>query len=81
MLVCLLSTAPEGQFLERSFEELRSIAMQSARQAIITEADLPQVHAMNSLRAIFTTTKLSARTEAFIVPTMEVAAHHLTSEV
>lgn len=42
---------------------------------------LPKIHAMNSLKAIFTTNKLSTVSERYIVGGMENAAASLKSSV
>ena len=42
---------------------------------------LPQVHAMNCLKDIFTNTQLGPRTEPYIADTLEIAAGCLESDV
>ena len=61
--------------------ELKGISLDSVDHNEITKTELPQVHAMNSLRTIFTTAKLSSRTEDQIVQTMDIASQCLSSEM
>ena len=43
--------------------------------------DFPQVHALNCLKAIISSTKLAARVDQHIVRTLRLAARCLTSDV
>ena len=81
ILLGLIAPDISGQLFSRAFSDLKTIALSSARQTEILDADLPQVHALNSLRAMFTTTRLALKAEPLIVPTMEIAALCLGSDV
>lgn len=43
--------------------------------------ELPQVHALNCLKEIFTNTKVAAHTEPFIMPALNLSAEQLGSPV
>lgn len=80
MITGILSSSPGTQFLEQAITELHEIsrltvAYNKDRQYL----ELPQVHAMNCLKDIFTDAKLGHRTEPFIMPALTLSAERLGS--
>jgi hypothetical protein len=52
-----------------------------AQSTNIEESRLPQVHALNCIKEIFTTSKLSVASEAYIGQGLELAAKTLNSSM
>lgn len=70
-----------GSFFNRAMKDLITEASREARSSNIEESRLPQVHALNCIKDIFTTSKLSAASEAFIGEGLDLAARTLNSTV
>ena len=81
ILVGLISSTSSNDLLDLSFKDLANIASGAILDSESAAADLPQVHAMNSLRSLFMTTRLNDRTDKYIVPAMELAVPCLESQV
>ena len=79
ILISILMADQSGQLLDQAFNQLRALALQPAASHEITEADLPQVHAMNTMKAIFTTTKLTTQTESLLLSGLSTASQCLAS--
>jgi hypothetical protein len=61
-------------------DELHEISHLPAEQDRINRrVELPQVHAMNCLKDIFTNTKLGPFTESYIMPALTLSAERLGS--
>lgn len=62
--------------------ELQDISRLPATQdATSYEIKLPQVHAMNCLKDIFTDTRLGPHTEPFIMPALRISAECISSQM
>ena len=76
-ILCSLHRTP---FFAEAMEDLRQIsrlAVEYNKQEQYLE--LPQVHAMNCLKDVFTNTKLGPFTESFIMPALTLSAERLGS--
>lgn len=80
LIVGILSANPWNDLFPNAILLLEEISLAPATNDEITRADFPQVHAMNTLRAIFTTSKLSERSEKHVTTSMTVATTCLGSE-
>ncbi len=70
-----------GQLLPRAVEDLVQEASVDAENKNIGESRLPQVHALNCIKEIFTSSGLSIASEAYIGQGLELAAKALNSSV
>ncbi|KAE8149507.1 putative death-receptor fusion protein-domain-containing protein [Aspergillus avenaceus] len=78
----ILSSKPGGPFFQKVIEELLEISHLPVKHDNDSqEMELPQVHALNCLKDIFTNTKLGAHTEPFIMPALNLSAEQLGSPV
>lgn len=77
----LLAAEPQesGKLFPRAMKDLTAETLVEARSANIEESRLPQVHALNCIKEIFTTSKLSVASEAYIGHGLELAAKTLSS--
>lgn len=78
----ILVSDPGTPFFEQALNELHDIArlpVEYDREHQYLE--LPQVHAMNCLKDIFTNTKLGPYTEPFIMPALTLSAERLGSPI
>lgn len=66
---------------DSAIKQLFDIAQEKPRNEQITDANLPQVHAMNCLKAIFTTARLAQKSEEYIVSGLQASANSLNSTV
>ncbi|KAJ5083898.1 hypothetical protein NUU61_008477, partial [Penicillium alfredii] len=78
----ILCADPGTPFFKHALNELHEISRlpveyDKKRQYL----ELPQVHAMNCLKDIFTNTKLGPFTEAFIMPALTLSAERLGSPI
>lgn len=80
-LVTGICIAKSGDPLfENIMSDLQNIAGSPAVQApSYNELSLPQVHAMNCLKDILATSKLTSCTENYIMPVLRLAADSLSS--
>ena len=72
---------PGGKLFPRAMEDLIAEASVEAKSENIEESRLPQVHALNCIKEIFTTSKLSVASEAYIGQGLELAARTLSSNM
>ena len=77
----LLAAEPQqgGKLFPRAMKDLVAETLVEAQSANIEESRLPQVHALNCIKEIFTTSKLSVASEAYIGQGLELAAKTLNS--
>ncbi|GMG25342.1 unnamed protein product [Aspergillus oryzae] len=74
----ILSSNPGGQLFQEVIKELLEISHLPVQQDDDNqEMELPQVHALNCLKEIFTNTKVAAHTEPFIMPALNLSAEQL----
>lgn len=81
LIVGTLSSASGDALFDSSVRELLKIAQERPQMSSTAPKHLQQVHAMNSLKALFTTTKLAAKSETYIVPGMNVAIRGMQSQM
>ncbi|KAJ9639502.1 hypothetical protein H2199_006537 [Coniosporium tulheliwenetii] len=81
LITGVLSADPEGPLFRRAMDDLRAEAQLEGRQANIQETHLPQVHAMNCLKDIYTNTKLGQSSEPYLTSGLDLAASRLESDV
>ncbi|KAI9726601.1 MAG: hypothetical protein M1828_000968 [Chrysothrix sp. TS-e1954] len=79
IIIALLSADKKAFLLPRFMSDMRTIATQSMPSSNATALDLPQVHALNALRAAFTTAALANATQPYVVDVLSVAAASLSS--
>lgn len=79
----LLAAEPQsgGELFPRAMKDLIAETLVEAKRVNIEESRLPQVHALNCIKEIFTTSKLSVASEAYIGEGLELAAKTLNSEM
>lgn len=76
----LLCANPYSHLFSRAIDDLRREASSDTKtRSNISEARLPQVHALNCLKEIFTNSKLNDVSEPFISKTLILAADKLES--
>ena len=80
IIVALISANPADNLFARALIDLQELSKaQPTYLDKYENVNLPQVHALNSLKAIFTTSKLSTRSEHHVVEVMRVAVQCLDS--
>ncbi|KLJ08624.1 hypothetical protein EMPG_15944 [Blastomyces silverae] len=78
----IASSQPDGSLLRQIMHDTQEIARLSTPiGAIGSDIKLPQVHALNCLKDIFTNTKLGPSTEAYVMPCLKISAECLGSEI
>lgn len=78
----ILVAHPSTCFLENVMLDMQAISDTPVEVIPNVEVTpLPQVHAMNCLKDIFTNTQLGPRTEPYIADTLDIAAGCLESDV
>jgi hypothetical protein len=82
-MVGIIAAEPQtnGTLFSRAMKDLIHEASQDAQSSNIEESRLPQVHALNCIKEIFVSSKLSLASEAYIGEVMELAAHILNSKM
>lgn len=76
----ILSSDPGGPLFQQVMDELYEISGLAAKHDKSNqEMELPQVHAMNCLKDIFTNTKLGPHTKPFIMPALNLSAERIGS--
>lgn len=70
-----------GPFFVRAMQDLVAEASVEGKSSNIEESRLPQVHALNCIKEIFTTSRLSAASEACITQGLDLAARTLNSNM
>jgi hypothetical protein len=82
MTALLAAETPSGgPFFQRAMNDLVAETLVEAKSANIEESRLPQVHALNCIKEIFTTSRLSVASEAYIGQGLELAAKTLNSKM
>lgn len=81
LMVGILTADPEGPLFRRAVEELENEASKEIMNTNVEESRLPQVHALNCLKDIFTNTKLGEASEPFLGSCLNLAASRLESSV
>ena len=81
MAALLAAEAHGGMLFPRAMKDLVAETLVEAQSVNIEESRLPQVHAINCIKEIFTTSKLSVASEAYIGQGLELAARTLNSDI
>jgi hypothetical protein len=83
LMASIIAAEPEagGKLLARAMNDLISEASLEAEHTNIEDSRLPQVHALNCIKEIFTTSKLSVASEAYIAQGLELAGKTLNSNM
>ncbi|KAF3051190.1 hypothetical protein E8E11_011182 [Didymella keratinophila] len=83
LMASIIAAEPEAssKLLGRAMKDLIKEASVEAQHTNIEESRLPQVHALNCIKEIFTTSKLSVASEAYIAQGLELAAKTLNSNI
>ncbi|RAL13849.1 THADA/TRM732 family protein [Aspergillus homomorphus CBS 101889] len=82
LVVGILSSNPGGPLFQQVIQELHEIShLPAQHDKTRQDVPLPQVHAMNCLKDIFTNTKLGPHTEPFIMPALHLSAERLGSPI
>ncbi|KAJ4369525.1 hypothetical protein N0V86_009360 [Didymella sp. IMI 355093] len=83
LMASIIAAEPEAssKLLARAMNDLVNEASIEAQHTNIEESRLPQVHALNCIKEIFTTSKLSVASEAYIAQGLELAAKTLNSNI
>lgn len=81
LVVGILVSDTADEIFPWCMSDLKSLAATNPSKEGARTIDLPQVHALNSLKAIFTTAKLSERSEPYLVDVVAVAAQCLRSNL
>jgi len=71
----------KSELFVRAMSDLFAVAVLGAENANIQDSRLPQVHALNCIKEIFTTSRLSASSEAYVGEGLDLAAKTMNSEV
>ena len=70
----ILCSNPDLPLFRRVMDELLEISRIPSRQDKVNqEIELPQVHAMNCLKDVFTNTKIGPRTKPYVMPSLGLA--------
>ncbi|KAF2677884.1 HEAT repeat protein-like protein [Lentithecium fluviatile CBS 122367] len=72
---------PGGKLFPRAMHDLIAEASIDGQSSNIEESRLPQVHALNCIKEVFTTSRLSVPSEPFIGEGLELAARTLNSKI
>lgn len=81
MVIGILAANTDGSLFPTVMTDLKVEAEAPASKAIVFGDPLPQVHALNCLRAIFTSTLLSGPSEQYITSFLSLAAKCLNSSI
>lgn len=80
IIIGILASEDSVDIFSKTLRDLHNIA--DSKVALSADAvDFPQVHALNCLKAIISSTKLAARVDQHIVSTLRLAARCLSSDV
>jgi putative death-receptor fusion protein DUF2428 len=77
-MIGILSARPEGTLFHRAIEDLANISANPSTEHTYGDS-LPQVHALNCLRSIFTTASLGDRSEPYVTGVLGLAGECLAS--
>ncbi|OJD36189.1 heat repeat protein [Diplodia corticola] len=81
LITGILSAAPESTLFARVIGDLKAEAVQEEQDKNIEGSHLPQVHALNCLKDVFTNTKLAFVSEPYVAEGLSLAASRLESKV
>ncbi|OMP83498.1 hypothetical protein BK809_0004879, partial [Diplodia seriata] len=81
LITGILSAAPESALFARVIDDLKAEAVQNEQDKNIEGSHLPQVHALNCLKDVFTNTKLAVVSEPYVAEGLSLAASRLESKV
>ncbi|KAF2675118.1 hypothetical protein BT63DRAFT_420345 [Microthyrium microscopicum] len=80
LMVGILSVDVDGSLLKRAIHDLQSTAKSEAID-LSEGGSLPQVHALNCLKAIFTTSNLAGVSEVYIPEAIDLAGQCVNSKI
>lgn len=82
MITGILAAYPGGTFFDNVILDLQAIADAPVyRTSDDEEVRLPQVHALNCMKDVFTSTRLGPATEPHLVTTLEIAVECLENNM
>ncbi|KAL2135275.1 hypothetical protein VTI74DRAFT_9155 [Chaetomium olivicolor] len=81
LIAAVLSANAASPSFDEVYGTLETIGEKPVRMSETDGSNLPQVHALNSLREIFRSSLLSKRAEGYLARTLHLAATSLKSEV
>lgn len=81
LIAAVLSANATSPSFDEVYGTLEEIGKKSVRMSETDGSNLPQVHALNSLREIFRSSLLSKKAEGYLARTLHLAATSLKSEV
>lgn len=81
LITGILGADPGGSLFQKAIKDLQSEAAAAPPSVNSYGDELPQVHALNSLRAIFTSTVLGPSSEPYLVSTLSIAGRCLRSQI
>ncbi|TID14586.1 HEAT repeat protein-like protein [Venturia nashicola] len=81
LITGILGADPGGSLFQQAIKDLQSEAVAAPPLASSYGDELPQVHALNSLRAVFTSTVLGPSSEPYLVSTLGIAGRCLRSQI
>jgi hypothetical protein len=81
LIAAVLSANAASSSFDEVYGTLETIGKKTVKMSETDGSNLPQVHALNSLREIFRNSLLSKRAEAYLGRTLHLAAISLRSEV
>ncbi|KMP05614.1 hypothetical protein CIRG_05295 [Coccidioides immitis RMSCC 2394] len=78
----IATSQPGGNLFRQIMEELQNISRTSPMETTDKpDLELPQVHALNCLKDIFTNTNLAQSTEPYVMPSLNISANCLGSNI
>ncbi|KAI9043885.1 THADA/TRM732 family protein [Aspergillus affinis] len=82
LITGIVSAKPGGPLFQKIVDDLHEIShLPASHDSDKQDLELPQVHAMNCLKDIFTNNKFGAFTEAFIMPALTLSAERIGSPI
>ena len=82
MITGILTALPDGTFFAKAILDLQNIASMPMRhKEHHSDIPLPQVHALNCLRNVFTNTYLGPSTEIHLAKTLSIAVNCLENDL
>lgn len=82
LITGILSSEPGGPLFDRAIAELYELSRLPATRNITDfEIELPQVHAMNCLKDIFTDARFGPHTQSYIISALEISSESLSSSM
>ena len=81
MITGILTSYPTGTFFDSVILDLQAIAEAPVQNTVrFEDLRLPQVHALNCLKDVFTNTQLGSGTELHVADTLDIAAGCLETD-